>query len=235
MMPDCTLKQAKAKSGNRRKLANVPLQSPALVADRQVLRIASVPTTDGARDQLSLATTVGRGLRHSALQPYSSSERGGDLAKDAPELEVLIEVPRGSFLKRGYDGHVDFVSPLPCPFNYGCVPAYVGLEGDLLDAVVLGPRLAFGSRIRMRAWGAITMTDRGLVDDKLICSEEPLSPSQRKQVLRFFQWYARCKGLLNVWRRRPGRNACEGWREASHAIGRARPRDSSWRRPSVPF
>src|SRR5215510_5929974 len=63
-------------------------------------------------------------------------------AVEAPELEVVIEVPRGSFLKRGSTGHVDFISPLPCPFNYGSVPQYLGLEGDLLDAVVLGPRHA---------------------------------------------------------------------------------------------
>ena len=31
------------------------------------------------------------------------------------ELEVVIEIPRGSFLKRGSTGHIDFVSPLPCP------------------------------------------------------------------------------------------------------------------------
>jgi inorganic pyrophosphatase len=53
---------------------------------------------------------------------------------------VVIEVPRGSFLKRGSTGHVDFISPLPCPFNYGSVPIYLGLEGDLLDALVLGKR-----------------------------------------------------------------------------------------------
>ena len=52
-------------------------------------------------------------------------------AAEPAEVEVLIEIPRGSFLKRGYSGHVDFVSPLPCPFNYGAVPQYIGLEGDL--------------------------------------------------------------------------------------------------------
>jgi len=65
----------------------------------------------------------------------------------APEVEVVIEVPRGSFLKRGSSGRVDFVSPLPSPYNYGCVPTHIGLEGDLLDAVVLGPRLPFGSTV----------------------------------------------------------------------------------------
>ncbi len=157
------------------------------------------------------------------------------LSSDPPELEVMIEVPRFSFLKRGYGGHIDFVSPLPCPYNYGCVPAYIGLEGDLLDALVLGKRLALGSRVRVRAWGAVVLTDRGLVDDKLICSEHPITTSQRQQVLRFFHWYARCKGLLNLWRRRPGRNACEGWCEASEAIARAQPRDDSWPGPPVEF
>lgn len=154
---------------------------------------------------------------------------------DAPEIEVTIEVPRFSFLKRGYSGRIDFVSPLPCPYNYGCVPAYVGLEGDLLDALVLGRRLAFGTRVTVRAWGAVVMTDRGMVDDKLVCSAHPLAPGQRERVLRFFAHYARCKGLLNALRGRAGRNACEGWCEAHEAIARARPRDAAWSGPPVGF
>ena len=154
---------------------------------------------------------------------------------DPPEIEVFIEVPKGSFLKRGSSGHVDFISPLPCPFNYGAVPVYVGLEGDLLDAVVLGPRLAFGTRTRVKAWGAVTLADRGMVDDKLICSHSPLDAAQRGRVLRFFHFYAKCKGLLNAWRRRPGRNACEGWCEARQALDRARPRNQSWRGPTIEF
>jgi inorganic pyrophosphatase len=154
---------------------------------------------------------------------------------DAPEVEVVIEVPRGSFLKRGSTGHLDFVSPLPCPFNYGSVPAYVGREGDLLDALVLGPRLPLGSRIRVRARGAVILTDRGMTDDKLVCSARPLRPAQRRRVLRFFRFYAWCKGWLNFWRRRPGRNACDGWCDARQAMARARPRDASWRGPPVEF
>jgi inorganic pyrophosphatase len=152
-----------------------------------------------------------------------------------PELDVTIEVPRGSFLKRGATGHIDFVSPLPCPYNYGAVPNYLGLEGDLLDALVLGPRLPFGSQIRVRAWGAITLTDRGMEDDKLICSAHPLTAAERARVLRFFRFYAKCKGLLNFVRGRPGRNACEGWRTAEQAIARARPRQGVWTGPPVRF
>jgi inorganic pyrophosphatase len=154
---------------------------------------------------------------------------------DPPEVSVVIEIPRGSFLKRGSMGRVDFISPLPCPFNYGSVPTHLGLEGDLLDAVVLGPRLALGTRLRLKAWGAVILTDRGMTDDKLICSEHPVSAEERRRVLRFFHFYAKCKGLLNVWRRRPGRNACDGWCEAEEALSRARLRDDTWHGSPIEF
>jgi inorganic pyrophosphatase len=150
-------------------------------------------------------------------------------------VDVVIEVPRGSFIKRGSTGRVDFISPLPCPFNYGSVPAYVGLEGDLLDALVLGPRLASGTRLRVMAWGAVTLTDRGMSDDKLVCSHTRVTTEDREMILRFFSFYAKCKGLLNVWRRRPGRNACDGWCDVAYALARARPRDDSWHGSPVDF
>lgn len=168
-------------------------------------------------------------------QPEHIRHHVWNAALRLPEVEVVVEVPRGSFIKRGSTGHVDFISPLPCPFNYGSVPNYLGLEGDLLDALILGPRLPFGARKRVKAWGAVTLTDRGMSDDKLVCSDQPLNASQRQNVLRFFHFYAKCKGLLNVWRRRPGRNACEGWTGAAEAFARARPRDHTWQGPPVEF
>ncbi len=68
----------------------------------------------------------------------------------APTVEVVIEIPRGSFLKRGSFGHIDFVSPFPCPYNYGSIYQYIGGEGDFLDAVVLGPRIAAGTRVQVK-------------------------------------------------------------------------------------
>ncbi len=167
---------------------------------------------------------------------YAASMREPNCSNpELPELEVVIEVPRGSFVKRGSTGSVDFVSPLPCPFNYGSVPQYVGMEGDLLDAVVLGARLPVGTHLRVKAWGAVTLVDRGMTDDKLICGHLPLRPRDRRIVLSFFQFYARCKALLNFCLGRPGRNACEGWLDAQEAIARATPRGKEWRRPPVPF
>jgi inorganic pyrophosphatase len=153
----------------------------------------------------------------------------------APLVDVVVEIPRGSFLKRGSTGRVDFVSPLPCPFNYGSVPQLLGLEGDLLDALVLGPRLPVGTRVRMPAWGAIAQTDRGMTDHKLICADEAPDVRQRRAVLRFFHVYAVAKGLLNLVRGAPGRNACDGWIEAREALNCAKPRDASWHGSSVKF
>lgn len=184
-----------------------------------------------------------RNASHAAAPPAPGAGNAGGApgvgpqpaAWDAPEVDVTIEVPRGGFRKRGSTGQVDFVSPLPCPYNYGSVPRYLGLEGDLLDALVLGPRLRPGTRLRMRVWGAVTMSDRGMQDDKLVCGVHPPSDAQRRSVLRFLRFYAFAKGLLNRWRGRPGRNACEGWIDAAHALARARPREAGWRGPPVEF
>ena len=157
------------------------------------------------------------------------------MSRDPPQFEVVIEIPRGSFIKRGSSGRVDFVSLFPCPFNYGSIHEYLGLEGDLLDAVVLGPRLPRGSRVTVQAFGAVGLTDRDMYDDKLICSQQPLNQWERVLVLLFFHFYAKGKGLLNFYRGRRGRNACEGWCDARDALARARPRDGLWRGPTVPY
>jgi inorganic pyrophosphatase len=162
-----------------------------------------------------------------------SRKNGGEVA---PELEVVIEVPRGSFLKRGSTGRLDFVSPIPCPFNYGSVENLVGLEGDLLDAVVLGPHLPRGRHVTVRAFGAVGLTDRGMYDDKIICGRHPPGRGQKFLVVAFFHFYSKCKWLLNLVRGRGGRNACEGWADAESAIARASPRDTAtWKGPTVPF
>ena len=159
-----------------------------------------------------------------------------DIHKEIPLVEVVIEIPRGSFLKRGSTGELDFISPLPCPFNYGSIPAFIGLEGDLLDAVVLGPRLSWGTKVNVYAWGAIGLTDRGLYDDKLICSQFPIPPWKQRLVLLFFIVYAKAKSLLNLSRGRRGRNRCEGWHKAESALSRATPRnDVDWKESTIPF
>ncbi|CAA0119690.1 Inorganic pyrophosphatase [Halioglobus japonicus] len=145
------------------------------------------------------------------------------LSSDAPSVEVVIEISRGSFLKRDGKGRVAFVSPVPCPYNYGSVHAYIGGEGDYLDAVVLGPRLPVGSIVKVNAYGAVGLSERAMYDDKLICASHPISASDRRNVLLFFRLYASFKGILNSFRGRGGRSRCEGWGDAKAAIARAVP------------
>ena len=148
-------------------------------------------------------------------------------AETYPVVEVTVEIPRWSFLKRGSNGHVGFISPLPCPYNYGSIDTLIGLDGDRLDAVILGPRLPRGTRGSTTAFDAIGLTDRDMYDDKLICSQQPLSPAERDAMLQFFRVYARAKRLLNALRGQSGETVCEGWSGANNALGRARPFDDN--------
>jgi len=66
-------------------------------------------------------------------------------------LDVVVQITRGSFLKRAATGRIDFVSPLACPVNYGSVPQPTGLERDSPDVVVLGPRLPPETNLLIRA------------------------------------------------------------------------------------
>lgn len=129
------------------------------------------------------------------------------------ELEVIIEVPRGGFIKRRDDGSVDFVSPFPCPFNYGSVPGTTSGDGDRLDAVVLGARSARGTRTRCRVAARVRFVDAGQEDPKYICAARPLNALDRLQVRAFFSFYARAKGALNLLRGKHGETRYYGLEE----------------------
>lgn len=131
------------------------------------------------------------------------STTGPTSAGAAPgQVFVRIEVPRGSFLKRE-GGRIEYVSPLPCPFNYGCVPDLPAADGDALDALVLGPRLALGAEVEARVYAVVRFLDDGRVDDKLVCGLEP-TPVDLRNIARFFKFYAVARRALNRARGRAG-------------------------------
>ena len=126
------------------------------------------------------------------------------------EVEVVVDVPRGGFVKRGDDGEVDFVSPVPCPFNYGSVPGTRSADGDRLDALVLGPRVARGKTVHRRVVGVVRFVDAGLDDPKLVCASVPLTSADWERIDRFFRVYAAAKAVLNRLRGKRGRTALDG-------------------------
>jgi inorganic pyrophosphatase len=127
------------------------------------------------------------------------------------ELDVVIEVPRFGFIKRRDDGGIDFISPAPCPFNYGSVPGTRSGDGDRLDAVVLGPRRARGTRVASaKVLARVRFLDAGMEDPKYVCSDRPLTVADELVLVGFFATYARARRLLNLARRKRGPTRYEG-------------------------
>ena len=118
-------------------------------------------------------------------------------------LDVLVEQPRASFIKRREDGSVDFVSPLPCPFNYGSVPGTRAADGDREDALVLGPRLPKGLYPQLPVLARAHFFDAGQYDGKWVCGQQ-LRARDRQALVLFFTLYARAKRVLNRARGLPG-------------------------------
>ncbi|MGD8862548.1 MAG: inorganic diphosphatase [Myxococcales bacterium] len=130
-----------------------------------------------------------------------------------PRCVVVVDASRMSFVKRHDDGRVDFVSPLPCPFNYGSVPGTLSGDGDRVDAVLLGPRVRSGSRLEVQVHGVARFVDAGEPDPKWICKVGELTRLDRLQVEAFFRVYAIAKRALNGLRGKSG---------ATHYLGLAR-------------
>jgi inorganic pyrophosphatase len=129
----------------------------------------------------------------------------------SPLQRVRIEVPRWSFVKRKADGRVDVISPLPCPYNYGCIEDIVAADGDGLDALVLGPRLAAGVLVETVVRAVYGFRDAGVEDPKLVCSAAPLTAAERRGIERFFWAYAWFKRGIHRARGESGTTAALGW------------------------
>ena len=129
-------------------------------------------------------------------------------------VEVHIEVPRGSRVKWGADGGVDFLSPVACPFNYGSVPKTRAADGDPADALVLGPTLRRRSAHRVIVVGRVRFLDDGVEDDKWICqapggTARP-TPEELRRITRFFGLYAQVKRAWHALRGARGETALRG-------------------------
>ena len=129
---------------------------------------------------------------------------------------AVIEVPRGSFVKRELHGaargggRVEFVSPVPCPFNYGFVPGLPGLDGDPADAIELGRRLPLGGEVERSVVGVVRFMDAGLRDDKLLLHTGRPGRSQVVMLRGFFKVYAVARRALNRLQGSPGATRYEG-------------------------
>ena len=140
------------------------------------------------------------------------------LANLPAQVQVRVEVHRGSLVKRGPHGSIDFLSPIPCPFDYGSVLGHEGLDGDPADAVLLGGPRARDSVHTLPVLGRVCFLDAGLLDDKWICGPVAPTAADRRALAAFFRAYAAAKAALGPLRAlrsgQRGRTAYEGleWR-----------------------
>jgi inorganic pyrophosphatase len=125
-------------------------------------------------------------------------------------LEVVVEIPKFTHRKRRADGTIDFVSPVPSPFNYGSVLGSLAGDGDPEDVIILGPKLALGTRAQMVVRGRIQFTDAGVTDDKWVVGMWPPSQDTWMSVRAFFTIYARFKRVLYRARRVRGETRFHG-------------------------
>jgi inorganic pyrophosphatase len=119
-------------------------------------------------------------------------------------VEVEVEIPKGGVVKRRADGSLDYVSPLPAPFNYGFLPGFWGGDGDPQDAILLGPARQAGERVAARVYGVVGFVDQGAPDDKLVCGVAPPGRAERALVRAFFLVYPWLRRAVNRLRGKPG-------------------------------
>ncbi len=110
------------------------------------------------------------------------------------EIRVRVEVPRGGFAKRDATGRASFLSPLPCPFDYGSVPETTAPDGDEVDAVLLRGPGRRGVMGRGRVAGYVDFIDEGLADRKwIVVARGRLTRRDRWLVTGFFALYGGAK------------------------------------------
>ncbi|HXY95147.1 MAG TPA: inorganic diphosphatase, partial [Acidimicrobiia bacterium] len=125
------------------------------------------------------------------------------------ELDVVIEIPRGSRNKYEYDhdNHVirldrRLFSATVYPADYGFIPDTLGEDGDPLDVLVLLEDPTFpGCWVRARVIGVFWMEDEKGGDAKIVCvpANDPayddvddisdVRPALLDEIMHFFEVY----------------------------------------------
>ncbi len=99
------------------------------------------------------------------------------VGKNPPEeLNVFIEIPKGSNVKYELDKETGFVfvdrilyTAMAFPFNYGFVPSTLAEDGDPIDVMVLSDvSVAPGTVIPSVVIGLLEMEDEAGIDTKII-------------------------------------------------------------------
>ena len=146
------------------------------------------------------------------------------------DVEVLIEIPRGSRNKYEYDEETGVVrldrvlySSVHYPTDYGLIPHTRAPDGDHLDVLVVVEEPTFpGCRLRARPIGVLAMRDEKGLDHKIIAVPvadprfegirdlRDLQPHWLREIENFFATYKTLERLETEIEGWSGRE--EAWR-----------------------
>lgn len=149
-------------------------------------------------------------------------------AKAPEEINVIVEIPRGSQNKYEFDKDTKVIkldrvlfSPMYYPGDYGLIPQTLGEDKDPLDALVLVTNPTYpGILIPSKPIGALSMIDNGEGDDKILCvpvndvrlsqytDVNEIPEAVRNEMGHFFETYKQLEGKKVV---------VNGWKNASEA------------------
>lgn len=112
------------------------------------------------------------------------------------KIRVKIEIPKGSRVKYEINPEtgaveVDRILHFEFPYNYGYIPETWWLDGDALDAIVLGHfSLHPGVEADVIPIAVVKMHDNGESDYKVVCAFHPVKfEDYREMVVGFLKAY----------------------------------------------
>lgn len=122
---------------------------------------------------------------------------------------VVIETPKWSMKKmdlqppRGveegrepYDFKLAYLSPVPIPFNYGCMPFRKADDGMFADCVIVGHKMRQGDDGFYLIIGAVEFEDNGEKDTKYIASND--GKRHELRIHLFFKIYEKAKFFIGL-------------------------------------
>lgn len=140
-------------------------------------------------------------------QMFQTIPTGND---DLSEINVIVEIPKGSLIKYEYDKEYGIIKvdrylfqPTPFFYDYGLIPqTWMAGDDDPLDIIVLTNTPGYpGTVVTVRPIGVIGVNDSGEIDDKIVSvpvkdprwshvkSFEDLSDHFKKEMEFFIEHY----------------------------------------------
>ena len=168
---------------------------------------------------LKVSESNGNNADDNLLKDYKAINEDGSInsiVEISSGLDEKWEVSKlsGLLSREFYMGSPRKIKYKPYPVNYGMIPRTIlpisrGGDGDPLDVLILGERIAQGEIVKVKPLGVMKMVDGGEQDDKIIAvpitsslnkynNIEHLNSEQPETLERIKSWFLNYKGSYTV-------------------------------------